>query len=147
MRVFLSLLAAAALAAFSAQGASAQARYGERPPLVVSPDLSAPWVLQLQRTPQAQPRASRQPPRNGLPAGYSVRVAPPPAAPERQRKIVRERAQGQVQTAALPSAPRNVEPRIDPKFLPQVVDYDGPHKPGTVVIDTRANLLYLVEDG
>ena len=147
MRISLSLLAAAALAAFSAQGASAQARYGERPPLVVSPDLSAPWVLQLQRTPQAQPRNTRQPPRNGLPAGYSVRVAPPPPMQERQRKIVRERAPDRVQTAALPSAPRNVEPRIDPKFLPQVVDYDGQHKPGTVVIDTRENLLYLVEDG
>ena len=143
MKVFPSLLAAAVLAAFSAQGASAQARYGERPPLVVSPDLSAPWVLQLRPAPQAQPRAARQQPRSGLPAGYTVRVAP---APER-KKIVRERAPDRVQTAALPSAPRDAAPRIDPKYLPQVVDYDGPHKAGTVVIDTRENLLYLVEDG
>ncbi len=143
MKVFPSLLAAAVLAAFSAQGASAQARYGERPPLVVSPDLSAPWVLQLRPAPQGQPRVARQQPRSGLPAGYTVRVAP---APER-KKIVRERAPDRVQTAALPSAPRDAAPRIDPKYLPQVVDYDGPHKAGTVVIDTRENLLYLVEDG
>ena len=149
MRLSFSLLAAAALAALSVQGASAQARYGAPPPLVVSPDLSAPWVLQLQRAPQAEPRAQRRQPRTGLPAGYSVRVAPAPAAPERQKKIVR--APDRVQTAALPSAPRDAGPRaapqIDPKYLPQTVDYDGPHQPGTVVIDTRENLLYLVEEG
>lgn len=147
MKFLPSLLAAAVLAAFSAQGASAQARYGERPPLVVSPDLSAPWVLQLQRAPQGQPRVQRQQPRSTLPAGYSVRVAPAPAAPARQKKVVRERAPERVQPAAVTSAPRNVAPRVDAKYLPQTVDYDGPHKPGTVVIDTRDNLLYLVEDG
>mgnify|MGYP007127345739 CR=1 FL=1 len=58
MRISLSLLAAAALATTLPLPASAQARYGERPPVVVSPDLSAPWVLQLQRAPQGQqPRA------------------------------------------------------------------------------------------
>ena len=150
MRVFLPLLATAALAMLYPHGAAAQqARYGERPPLVVSPDLSAPWVLQLQRTPhESRQRAQRQTPRTGLPAGYTVRVAPEPAARERQRVVVQP-APDRVRTAALPSAPRNVAPSaqsgIDPKFLPQVVDYDGPHKPGTVVIDTRENFLYLVE--
>ena len=143
MRISLSLLAAATLAAALPLPASAQARYGERPPLVVSPNLSAPWVLQLQRAPQGQqPRTQRQQPQNRLPAGYSVRVAPAPA-PQRQKAAAPDR----VRTAAVASAPRNVEPRIDPKFLPQTVDYDGPHKAGTIVIDTRENLLYLVEEG
>ncbi len=37
--------------------------------------------------------------------------------------------------------------RADPKFLPTVVPFDGPEAPGTVLIDTDARFLYLVEDG
>jgi lipoprotein-anchoring transpeptidase ErfK/SrfK len=37
---------------------------------------------------------------------------------------------------------------IDPKFLPQMVDYETRYKPGTIVIDTVNRFLYLVmEDG
>ena len=40
-------------AAFVAAALPAQAsdRYAERPPVVVSPDLAAPWVMQLRRNP------------------------------------------------------------------------------------------------
>jgi lipoprotein-anchoring transpeptidase ErfK/SrfK len=34
----------------------------------------------------------------------------------------------------------------DPRFNRQVVDYSGDEKPGTIIIDTRERLLYLVED-
>lgn len=34
---------------------------------------------------------------------------------------------------------------LDPKFLPQVVSYSGPEKPGTIVVDTANRFLYLVE--
>jgi lipoprotein-anchoring transpeptidase ErfK/SrfK len=99
-----SILYAAGIAAALAFPAASQAqnRYAEPPPIVVSPDLSAPWVMQLR----------------------------------------------QVQTAAV--APRSVpapEPALDPKFLPQEVSYDGPHGPGTIVIDTSERLLYLVLEG
>ena len=36
---------------------------------------------------------------------------------------------------------------LDPRYLPQTVAYDGPEKPGTVVIDTRGYFLYLVQGG
>lgn len=36
-------------------------------------------------------------------------------------------------------------PGIDPKFEKQVVDYDGNHAPGTLVIDTPNKFLYLVQ--
>lgn len=38
------------------------------------------------------------------------------------------------------------EPRrpIDPKYLPQTVPYDGPEKPGTIVVDTPNRFLYFV---
>ena len=37
--------------------------------------------------------------------------------------------------------------QIDPKYLPQVVDYQTEYKPGTIVIDTNNRFLYLVMDG
>ena len=36
---------------------------------------------------------------------------------------------------------------MDPIYLPQEVAYDGRQKPGTIIIDTGQNFLYLVEDG
>jgi lipoprotein-anchoring transpeptidase ErfK/SrfK len=36
---------------------------------------------------------------------------------------------------------------MDPQFLPQVVAYAGNEAPGTIVIDTNARFLYLVEGG
>jgi lipoprotein-anchoring transpeptidase ErfK/SrfK len=49
------------------------------------------------------------------------------------------------QQAAL--SPEPARPQIDPRYLPQVVSYDGKHAPGTVVIDTPNRFLYLVEEG
>jgi len=46
-----------------------------------------------------------------------------------------------------------VEPRqgvqhiVDPRFLKQEVAYDGPHKPGTIIIDTQQRFLFLVQPG
>ena len=47
------------------------------------------------------------------------------------------------------SAPEReaTHPTIDPKYLPQTVAYDGPEKPGTVVVDTEHYFLYLVQPG
>ncbi|MEO3386263.1 L,D-transpeptidase [Mesorhizobium sp. CAU 1741] len=148
MKTISLLLGSAVLALAASQGAWAQDRYRERPPLVVSPDLSAPWVMQLQRAPVGQ-RAHVVP--NGLP-GMRVGIMPEPVVRNRQRAapppvIFRERAPDGLQTAAVPSAPRGAAPGLDPKFLPQIVAYDGPHSAGTIVIDTRENLLYLVEAG
>lgn len=36
---------------------------------------------------------------------------------------------------------------IDPKYLRQVVSYDGNEKPGTIIIDTPDKFLYLIEHG
>ncbi|MGL4636343.1 MAG: L,D-transpeptidase [Beijerinckiaceae bacterium] len=51
------------------------------------------------------------------------------------------------QQAALNPDFRQVERTLDPKYLPQTVDYPGPHRPGTVVIDTTTRFLYHVEAG
>lgn len=143
MKNHLSLLLAGLMLCAGTIASAAQDRYRQPPPLVVSPDLSAPWVMQLQRSPQGQ-RSQRN-----VAPGLTVRVAPEPVTRNRARPqlVIRERQPDPVQTAALPSAPRDAGPGFDPKFLPQVVDYAGPHKPGTIVIDTREHLLYLVESG
>ncbi len=135
----LLLLTTAASLCLASLPASAGDRYRERPPVIVSPDLSAPWVIQLGQKPgralrrdqaysapaQLQPRAVRRKSNGGL---FGL-FAPDP-----------------VRTAALPSPPRReLQPRMDPVFLPQQVDYSGPEKAGSIVIDSGAKFLYLVE--
>ena len=38
-------------------------------------------------------------------------------------------------------------PAVDPRYLKQVVSYDGREKAGTIIIDTNEKLLYLVGEG
>lgn len=150
MKSILVLLGTAALVTSATHSALAQDRYRDLPPVVVSPDLTAPWVMQLQHAPSGQRLIDRRPARTGLP-GVQVGIAPAPVVATRQRiEVQPSHAQTQrdmLQTAAMPSAPRDAAPKLDPKFLPQMVDYDGPHAPGTIIIDTKEHLLYLVEQG
>jgi lipoprotein-anchoring transpeptidase ErfK/SrfK len=167
MKFHFRILLAASAAALAGFPALAQDRYGERPPLVVSPDLSAPWVMQLRQPPAGQPaRTIRR-------GGVTIGLAPDPLPPRRQQRaeqfserqlrqaIIAERQRrglpvngvtvqpdATVRTAALAGAvPRAATPQLDPKFLPQTVAYDGPHKPGTIVINTGEKFLYLIEAG
>jgi lipoprotein-anchoring transpeptidase ErfK/SrfK len=140
-----TLSGAVLVAVLLATTAHAQDRYGERPPLVVSPDLSAPWVMQLQRAPQGAPIRERVVQRRVMP---NARVAVAPAPVIRSRPMPAP-SPVQAVSAAATVAPiqQSVTGGIDPKFLPQQVSYSGPHKPGTIVIDTNAKFLYLVEEG
>lgn len=148
MKHFL-LLGALALTAGVAVPASANDRYAQRPPVLVSPDLAAPWVMQLGQMPEQRPsRQAREAIATGMP------VQPYTAEPRFDRRYTqpgtRKANQPRVQerTAATAApAKQQAKRRIDPTYLPQEVDYDGPHKAGTIVIDTQQNFLYLVEDG
>ncbi len=42
---------------------------------------------------------------------------------------------------------QGIQQLVDPRFLKQEVAYDGPHKPGTIVIDTPQRFLFLVQPG
>ena len=44
-------------------------------------------------------------------------------------------------------AQRPIERVIDPRFHKQEVAYDGPQKPGTIIIDTNQKFLFLVQPG
>ncbi|MBN9270591.1 MAG: L,D-transpeptidase [Mesorhizobium sp.] len=133
------LLPLAGAVALLAAPANANDRYAERPPVVVSPDLSAPWVLQL----QGAPRVMRQ----------SPQAAGQPRLFQR-RQVLRQVEPDQTRTAAVPrpaagqAQPRRtimVPKQMNPIYLPQEVAYDGKEKPGTIVIDTHQNFLYLVQ--
>ncbi|MBZ9798979.1 L,D-transpeptidase [Mesorhizobium sp. ES1-4] len=127
-RVLFPLLGAMAVLAAGVTPSNAQDRYADRPPVMVSPDLSAPWVLQLGHA----PGIVRQ---NRSVVQQRPRYAQPQAQPDR------------VQTAAVqaPGKRMLMRPQINPIYLPQEVAYDGGQKPGTIVIDTTQNFLYLVE--
>ena len=122
------MLGAVAVFAAGITPSTAGDRYADRPPVMVSPDLSAPWVLQLGHAPGIvrQNRQVAQQPR--------LRTAQP-AQPDR------------VQTAGVqaPAKRMVMRPQINPIYLPQEVAYDGAQKPGTIVIDTTQNFLFLVE--
>jgi len=122
-------------------GTPATAGQVSPPPLVLSPNLTEPWMLQLQ--PQVQrrstaqryqfkqqrvqrPRVQQQQPQVRRANWWSPRQQPVRQQPQRQARAPQSR-------------------QIAPQFLPTIVNYDGPHKAGTIVIDTNERFLYLVQ--
>ena len=141
------LLAGAATAALM-MPASANDRYAERPPVVVSPDLSAPWVIQLGRNP-GKVFAKRKAFPNEVDTRRNVRRlmggAEQDWADERQ---VERLSSDQMRTAAVaPQEKRAAQRGMNPIYLPQEVAYSGGEQPGTIIIDTTQNFLFLVEPG
>lgn len=120
--LFLAVLCTGVLAS----GVSANDRYGQRPPVVLSPDLTAPWVTQLRS------------PSTAHGAGTVVR----------QRKAVNRRAvnrrRNQVSAVSRQQSARQAQPVMNPVYLPTVVEYQTKQKPGTIIIDTPNRYLYLV---
>jgi len=130
--LFLALSLAAALSG----GAFANDRYRERPPVIVSPDLAAPWVMQLagpNARPVVYPRQAAEPR-----AVYRQRQYQQQAPRAAQRRGILD--QGRAQPVAI----RPIRSQFEPQFLPQTVAYETKEKPGTIVIDTNNRFLYLV---
>lgn len=128
-----TLFLAFGLAAALCGNTFANDRYRERPPVIVSPDLAAPWVMQL-----AGP--------NARPVVYPRQAAQPRVIyRQREARTVQRRGifdQGRAQPVAM--RPQPIRGRIEPQFLPQMVAYETGEKPGTIVIDTNNRFLYLV---
>ncbi|MCB1427610.1 MAG: L,D-transpeptidase, partial [Nitratireductor sp.] len=137
----LAATAAMFLAALPAAG-QAQSRYSAPPAAKLSGDLASPWILQLRRKPSRDGR-------------YAVEVSRPSVTiePDRSRFVPRytnrvEREPVRVSApAAAPVKAKRSEPEFDPRYEPQMVSFEGGEAPGTVIIDTDARFLYLVEDG
>jgi lipoprotein-anchoring transpeptidase ErfK/SrfK len=141
MNRLLSTAALAALASFFLADTAAAIEV-PRPPAVLSPDLTDPWLLQLK---PGQKRVGLSPPqvtRSALFAPPSI--APPAAAPAARpaRAPTPPMQQTMVTIPGASAAARQY--RLDPEFLPRVVPYQTDQKPGTIVIDTPSRHLYLV---
>ncbi len=127
--LLIGAIAAIAVSVVNTSMAFAEDRYATLPPVQLSPDLSAPWVTQLQ--------------------GQPARIGPLPVATPGRGRVVetqprkRYREVSYQRPAANPAQPGKRQ--IDPQFLPQTVSWSGGEAPGTVVIDTGGRFLYLVE--
>ena len=122
MNIKIPLLAALCIAV-SMGMAKANDRYVQRPPVVLSPDLTAPWVTQLRQRNTAHG------------AGTVV------------KRRSKARWGGQRANTRVASVNRSNKARtakMNPVYLPQTVAYQTHHKPGTIVIDTPSRFLYLV---
>ncbi|MDP9835377.1 lipoprotein-anchoring transpeptidase ErfK/SrfK [Neorhizobium huautlense] len=130
--------------------ASAQDRYRQRPPVVVSPDLTAPWLMQLGEAPrnagprQAAPRPQYYQPQAQQRRSQQTRQYLFPPAPSRAARPARPPQGAQQVAMRRPNAPV-IQGRIEPQFLPQSVSYETQYPAGTIVIDTNNRFLYLVE--
>ncbi|ANP88531.1 L,D-transpeptidase [Rhizobium leguminosarum] len=129
------LVLAAALFGIFSTAAIADDRYATRPPVVLSPDLTAPWINQLGGG-RVRPVVYQRPVVRQQQGGLF------------QRRVLRQAPQAAPQTvsAIKPGIPSIRRP-IEPQYLPQMVDYDTTEKPGTIVIDTNNRFLYLVMQG
>ena len=129
------LVLAAALFGIFSTAAIADDRYATRPPVVLSPDLTAPWINQLGGG-RVRPVVYQRPVIRQQQRGLF------------QRRVLRQAPQATPQTisAINPGIPSIRRP-IEPQYLPQMVDYDTTEKPGTIVIDTNNRFLYLVMQG
>jgi lipoprotein-anchoring transpeptidase ErfK/SrfK len=164
-------LAAVMLLATTGPGST---RDRAHPPVRVAPDLEREWLLQLSpgsgavpgyRRPDLAARATNPQARAypgyaaavpGVQPGYAVpagMAAQPGArrygfpAPGATRLLDRGTTGGLFGAARRPAARQAQPPRFDPALLPQEVDYRSAERPGTVIIDTEAKFLYLVEEG
>ena len=125
-----SLLLACALA-LAAVSTEAAERYKVVRPVIIESGIAGEWMMQLGGSvrPQVVRRVVRQP-------------------VVQYRKVKRRGlfdTQPVEQAAYRPDRP--AYDQIDPKYLPQVVDYETKYKPGTIIIDTNNRFLYLVMEG
>lgn len=139
--LLIASIAAFAVSAISAGGAFANDRYATPPPVVLSPDLSAPWITQLQSRPYIVQRAPTAPRITGLrQVSGSVQS---PLKREPQNTTYQEGSF--IRTAVtVPENPNQAKRSLNPIYLPQEVNYTNSHKAGTIVIDTKNKFLYLV---
>jgi lipoprotein-anchoring transpeptidase ErfK/SrfK len=120
-----ALVGLAPLASTSAHAATLY----DRPPAVLSPDLTDPWLLQMKR-------GKHMPVLSFPTATNSTMFAPPAIETQPAPQQVVMRIPGESQAAR--------SYRLDPEFLPAVIAYPSDEKPGTIIIDTVGRHLYLI---
>lgn len=123
---------AAAVLSLVVAATAADAAQIARPPKVLSPDLTDPWLVQIM--------PGKLLPRAKTPLLTRASLLPPRAAD-------RSGAETQPTLVRIPGDPAPSKYPLAKEWQPQVVRYKTDEKPGTVIIDTPARHLYLVLDG
>ena len=155
----IAILMVTAISPFVTNSANAGSRYATPPPAVLSPDLTAPWVLQLNNRPAAQPSygVRRAPARHYKKPRFRVRLAPPvrktrPVYRKNTPKVIYQPRRVMKPTyvpayrAPKPAtiAVKKSGPQLDARFEPQIVSYSTSKAPGSIIIDTNDKFLYLI---
>lgn len=126
-----AIVLALSMASVTAISAQANDRYGKRPKLVLSSDLASPWMLQLKprtlRKIRSRSRQNRQTQQVGL----------------AQRRTGVTTGSVRTQNGLRGSVANEFKPDLEPA----IVNYSGPAKPGTIIINTPERRLYLIEQG
>lgn len=133
-------LAGAVALAVNVVPASANSSRVSPPPIVLSPNLTTPWVNQLQPGHKVRKRKAKR-------RSIFSRERPAKTLRRKHRKSRGSLASSHRQATQPVRTTQPQQRQIDPQFLPTVVNYQTKHKPGTVIIDTASRHLYLVEDG
>lgn len=128
-----------------ADPAAAGSRYGTPPPLTLSPDLASPWTLQL----KPRSHASRKAKRRAMQRRYNRRYKQLRAVRQKRQKLQpRAVRRAGVRTGSITQGTaavrRSIAPSIKSDLLPTTVYWDGPERPGTLIVNTIERRLYLV---
>jgi lipoprotein-anchoring transpeptidase ErfK/SrfK len=128
------LILATAAALLTLSSAQAGERYKVLRPVLIESGVAGEWMMQLSGP--VQPVVIR---RSQQPVDYRQ---------ARRQQVLRQSvAEPRLQPQAVAYQPAQIErpdTRIEPQFLPQMVDYQTTYKPGTIVIDTTNRFLFLV---
>jgi lipoprotein-anchoring transpeptidase ErfK/SrfK len=143
-----------AVVAGSTTLSQAQTRYTPPPPVVLLPDFAAQWTLHMERLQRLQrgepyyhaetrwPQTREQLQRNRR-AASRLGLQPYEEDVVRRELPALDRRSTRLES---PGPARSPQGEIDPRFLPKTVNFDSGHPAGTILIDTEARYLYLIED-
>lgn len=123
--------------------AMANDRYATPPDIILSSNLNTPWLMQMSN------KSARQGHRRFAAPGQKVHHNTPNRYRNNNYLQGRLNYQGQrltysAQPQQLSTKQRQVLRGMDPRFLPQVVNYQSDHKAGTIIISTDHKYLFLV---
>jgi lipoprotein-anchoring transpeptidase ErfK/SrfK len=137
-------------AGIAAGNAFANDRYTPKGPIIVSPDLTAPWVLQLQQVPAG--KLKKRPLLSRAYEASSAYVKPVQRQvfqpqPVQTAMVGTRQLRKMVQSNAQPKSAQQAEAmgkQVDDVWLPQNVEFETNQKPGSIIIDTNTKFLYFV---
>jgi lipoprotein-anchoring transpeptidase ErfK/SrfK len=138
-------------AGIAAGNAFANDRYTPKGHIIVSPDLTAPWVTQLQQVPVGQMKKKRSVLSRAYEAS-SAYVQPAPRKvytpqPVETAMVSTRQLRKMVQQDAQPKSAQQAEAmgkQVDDVWLPQNVEFETNQRPGSIIIDTNTKFLYFV---